>query len=576
MFITNEVLHGCTYQAFERLIARLLIHQGYKGVRVVGGSGDRGADILAVNKLGKRCLVQAKRWKSRVGRRELERTVEAGRHYGAEITIVVGLSGFAGDAQAYRLAIMGQGHNMTLWTGGDLIDQCQRLKAEAVARPPLGDYQRRAIEAVSNMLVTGTPRKAFVVMATGLGKTFMAVEAIRRASCERRRRVLVLAHTNNLVLQLEKAFWPSLSPTDTTVVWSQHEKPDSDALNGAAFIFGSRDTVANFLRDGNELAPLDLVVIDECHHAHIASVNYSAIIKVLHAGEDHGPQLLGLTATPFLADNGADIRPHFGDNPLVTVDMVYGLRHGFLSRVDYRMFVDNINWDALTLIDGKTLSPRSINRHFFITEWDDAVVQRIREAFNEVASPRAVVFCGTIAHAAVVRDRINALGFGHAEMLHSGSFKGATMTQYDRNLALSKFEVGEIDIICTVDMFNEGIDVPDINIVVFNRVTHSRRIFVQQLGRGLRIAEGKSKTIVLDFAQDIRRYAAGLNLKGKLAKPVPGSTVTIGNEVTFRNATGEDPRAESFLRSWLDDVERIEALGDDEVGVLKFPPTLPD
>ena len=116
---------------------------------------------------------------------------------------------------------------------------------------------------------------------------------------------------------------------------------------------------------------------------------------------------------------------------------------------------------------------------------------------------------------------------------------------------------------------------PLINIVVFNRVTHSRRIFIQQLGRGLRVVAGKkTKAIVLDFAQDIRRYAAGIKLKDELSRPVPGTVVTLGHRVEFRNASGEDVRAEAFLRAWLDDVERIETAGDDEVGVLKFPPAL--
>jgi ERCC4-related helicase len=170
-----------------------------------------------------------------------------------------------------------------------------------------------------------------------------------------------------------------------------------------------------------------------------------------------------------------------------------------------------------------------------------------------------------------MRDRINARGFCRAEAIFSGRSSKNQMNTYQRNLILSDFHSGDIQAICAVDIFNEGVDVPDVNIIVFNRVTHSRRIFIQQLGRGLRISEGKSKTIVLDFVQDIRRFAAGLDLKSKLSKrPV---SVSIGNKVVFKRLGEEDERAEAFLREWLHDVETIEAAGED-AGILRFPPSL--
>jgi hypothetical protein len=134
-------------------------------------------------------------------------------------------------------------------------------------------------------------------------------------------------------------------------------------------------------------------------------------------------------------------------------------------------------------------------------------------------------------------------------------------------------------VLCVVDVFNEGIDVPDVNIIVFQRVTHSRRIFIQQLGRGLRIAPGKKKVIVLDFVSDIRRFAAGLSLKDSLddhALPPASSGIVrlqLPNRVTFRRAGGEDPQAETFLRQWLEDVAAVESAGED-TAVLKFPPPL--
>ena len=256
--------------------------------------------------------------------------------------------------------------------------------------------------------------------------------------------------------------------------------------------------------------------------------------------------------------------------------MIMGLKNGFLANVDYRMYTDNINWDALKNVQGKSFSPKQINRTLFINQWDDSVVYTLKDAWNEQVNPRAIVFCGTIEHAIIMRDKINSLGFCHAEAIYSGSSGNAyeQMSQYKRNRILSDFADGNVNVVCAVDIFNEGIDVPDVNILVFQRVTHSRRIFIQQLGRGLRISEGKDKVIVLDFVSDIRRFAAGLSLKDSVEQPNRTATrIDLPNKVTFMKVGGEDPKTESFLREWLDDVVAIED-SDEDASVLKYPPLL--
>src|SRR5207249_8213886 len=109
--------------------------------------------------------------------------------------------------------------------------------------------------------------------------------------------------------------------------------------------------------------------------------------------------------------------------------------------------------------------------------------------------------------------------FCSAAAIYSKTSTGKSMAPYERNRVLSDFHDGVVDVVCAVDIFNEGVDVPDVNIIVFQRVTHSRRIFIQQLGRGLRLAPGKDRVIVLDFVSDIRRFAAGLDLKDELGAP---------------------------------------------------------
>jgi superfamily II DNA or RNA helicase len=357
-----------------------------------------------------------------------------------------------------------------------------------------------------------------------------------------------------------------LSASQSTFVWNGYEKPN---LNGDYdFVFACVDTVFESLQKGISY-DFDAIIIDECHHA--GSSTYRKIIDFYAAGTTSGPFLLGLTATPWRADD-VDITEIFG-TPRISIDMVYGMKNGFLANVDYRMFTDNINWEALKTIDGKSFSPKQINRTLFINQWDDAVVTELQKTWSEQEHPRAIVFCGTIEHAVTMRNKINSLGFCSAAAVFSGT-KDSIEEQpfFERNRIMCDFADGKINVICTVDVFNEGIDVPDVNIIVFQRVTHSRRIFIQQLGRGLRISEGKEKVIVLDFVSDIRRFAAGIDLKDKLIDKL-SSRVDIPNKVTFNKVGGEDPTTESFLREWLDDVASIEDASDD-ASILKFPPKI--
>ena len=265
----------------------------------------------------------------------------------------------------------------------------------------------------------------------------------------------------------------------------------------------------------------------------------------------------------------------FGE-PTATLDLVEGMKKGYLVNVDYRMHTDNIDWRGLSRLHGGEFTPSQINRTLFITEWNDAVVNELRSTWKEVKNPRAIVFCGTIAHAIRMRDSINALGFCFAQAIYSTSPDAPTLRNADRQKIIADFQTHQCDVICAVDILNEGIDVPDVNILVFQRVTHSRRIFVQQLGRGLRISPNKDKVVVLDFVSDIRRLAAGFELQHSLA---PGqrksgyTEMSIGNKVTFIKAGVEDRQAQNFLENWITDINQA-ADADDNTAILRFPPDI--
>ncbi|MFI2279728.1 DEAD/DEAH box helicase family protein [Nocardia beijingensis] len=573
--VTDLGLSGTGWQAFERTVYRLLAARGYEAVQLAGASGDGGADVIGTLG-GKRWLFQVKRWRTPVGPEVVAEVVGACRRYEADVPVIVSLNGFTPSVRAQQVQLIDSGIPLQLWDRRVLLKQAALVPDESLSqrmpeRYQLRSYQLQAVNSIMGEFLNGS-RSALVVLATGLGKTLVAAEFYRRFGALRPdAQVLVLAHRNELVYQLERAFWPLLPGSVATGVWNGYERPDAELLADLNIVFACVDSVAAAVSSGRSLPAFNLVIVDECHH--LGTAAYDVVLSELSAG-DGGAFLVGMTATPWRPD-GKSLGAWF-DFPVVDIDMVRGLREGYLANVDYRMYTDNIDWDALASGLSQTapvLTPRGINRTLFIDEWDDAVIDRLAEVWQEQASPRAIVFCGTIDHAERMASRINALRFTTAEVIASRTTDGLSVGAATRSRILWDFSDGRIGVLCAVDVLNEGVDVPDVNIVVFQRVTHSRRIFVQQLGRGLRLAPGKDRVIVLDFVSDIRRFAAGLDLQDSL-KSSPGDRkprVRIGNKVSFMRANGEDQQGAQFLREWLGDLRAVEDAGED-IQILRYPP----
>lgn len=570
-------LAGSGWQAFERTVERLLIAKGYDGVQRVGASGDGGADVVGTFN-GRRWLFQVKRWRTAVGPAVVDETVDACRRYQADIPVIVSLSGFEPSVHRQQRELAANGIQLQLWDKRVLIRQAGLIEPSPLSqrkqeRFQMRPYQDQAVDRIMSELVSGT-RSALVVLATGLGKTFVAAEFYRRFSSLRPgAKALVLAHRNELVYQLERSFWPMLPVTAATGVWNGHERPGKEALEDLDVVFACVDSVATHVENGRELPDFKLVVVDECHH--LGTSTYDTVLNELSAGNG-GAFLVGMTATPWRPD-GKSLRQWF-DYPVVDIDLVRGLKEGYLANVDYRMYTDNIDWDVFIhgmAKSGVVLTPRGINRTIFIEEWDDAVVERLADVWGEVHQPRAVVFCGTIDHAERMSARINSLGFTRSDVIASRTSDGRSVDAPTRSRILWDFADGRTNVLCTVDVLNEGVDLPDVNIVVFQRVTHSRRIFVQQLGRGLRLAPGKERVVVLDFVSDIRRFAAGLDLQNHLTGDRSGYNprVRLGNKVTFMRSGNVDEQGARFLREWLGDLKAVQDAGED-VHVLRYPPDL--
>ena len=239
-FVEKLGVKDCSWQAFERMLSRLLTCDGYENVRLVGGSGDHGADVIA-SKYHKRWLVQAKQWKKPVGINVLNETLKAVKDYHADIPVIAASNGFESDMKQQQIILQSQNIPLQLWDETVLLQRASKLsKGQTTNKKKPREYQENAIVNIVQPFFDEHINKALIVLATGLGKTFVAAEAMRRICAIKPVRVLVLAHTNALVYQLEKSFWPFLTPEQSTFVWNGYERPDM--TRGYDFVFACIDT----------------------------------------------------------------------------------------------------------------------------------------------------------------------------------------------------------------------------------------------------------------------------------------------------------------------------------------------
>lgn len=554
-FLGVERLHFGPWQALERTLQRFLIHAGFSDCRLVGGPGDKGADVLGTrdNRLW---VVQAKfrRDSIAIDESSVEDAIRAINSYSADEAVVAANQPF--HPSAYALAKKfsdNTGVRIWLWPYQILLKWGEKLAEYPMSRIPLRSYQEEALDLIDLARSQGR-RKGLVIMATGLGKTRVAGEVILRELLNLRGpEVLVLAHTVPLVHQLEAAMWEVLPKDVSTHIWAGGEYP---AYAGGV-TFATMQSMIEAAKRENLKERFSLVVVDEAHHA--PADGYRQLLELLQPNF-----LLGLTATPWRLDERL-LSDMFGP-AVFTMSIVEGMQQGYLAGVDYRMLVDNVDWDEIPRFSQQRLTISELNRKLFLPERDESIVAKLVEHIDSIKGPRCLIFCRTIEHATAIYHLLRAAG-KPCRVIHSD------LDEMERTKILREFRAGQNPTLISVDMLNEGIDVPDVNLVAFLRVTHSRRIFVQQLGRGLRISEGKSTVRVLDFVADIRRIAAGLRLNKEAleftcrAEKKEFIRFHDGRIVHFSN-----DKALSFFQEYLQDVAKVEDLHDD--ARLRFPPPL--
>ena len=545
-FLDSRRLLRGPWQAFERDVARLLVSNGFDDVRVVGGTGDRGADVLGVKK-GQLWVIQCKYTSGGYPPPSaVDEVGEAARFYGADRIIVASSRpsgpGTRDAIQRWRAL----GMKIETLQPAALLDIAARTPEYPPSRRDLRDYQEEAVvNFVAALRETG---RSQVVLATGLGKTVVLAEALAqlfRDDAVPYGRALVLAGTRELVDQLQRAFWDQIPKWIATHRLIGGETPS----HWDGITFATIQSVASRI---DELPDFGVVFIDEAHH--VGSATFRRVTDRLSDA-----MIGGVTATPWRGDR-YDI-DHLLGPPVIRIGIAEGLWRGFLCEADYRMLADNLDWELVRSRSRNSYSISQLNRLLLLPTRDEEAAKSVRGIFDGEQRRAAITFCSSITHAKSFAATLRLFGF------RAQSITG-DMDARERDQTMASFRKGTLDIVTTRDLFNEGVDVPDVDMIVFMRVTHSRRIFVQQLGRGLRVTPRKDKVVVLDFVSDLRRIAEVIELEKASRGDI--ERLRIPGIIQFR-----DEGTGCFMLDWMrDQADLFTREGDPrlELPAFDFPP----
>lgn len=350
----------------------------------------------------------------------------------------------------------------------------QRGKAIDGSSLTLKEHQKQALDALARMR-ENHETIALLYHATGTGKTVTAVSDAMRFG----KRTLLLAHTHELVEQAVQTFTELWTDVSIGRFADSIKQPD------AHVVCGSIQSVALHL-DMFRDTDFGYLIIDEAHHA--SADTYQKVLAYFK------PEFtLGLTATPERADD-KDIIDIF-KNTAHRLDIQTAVEIGELVPVRCIRIHTNIDLTKVRF-NSVQYNIRDLESKIFVPERNQLIVDTFLEY---VSTKRTVIFCANVKHAeqiaAMIRER------GVPAQAVSGTMKASERREY-----LAKFQKGEIMALCACDLLNEGWDCPETEVLFMARPTMSKVLYTQQLGRGMRLAEGKDCLLVFDFVDNASQY----------------------------------------------------------------------
>lgn len=377
-------------------------------------------------------------------------------------------------------------------------------------------YQQEILDRLeAERTVRGYTRN-LVVAATGTGKTVISAldyRRFRKKNPDRPCRLLFVAHREEILKQSLYTFRAVLKDANFGELLVGSYRPERiDYLFLSIQTFNAQDFSSKTAPDF-----YDYLIVDEFHHA--AAPTYQKLLDY------YQPKLLlGLTATPERMD-GKSILPYFSNRIAAEIRLPEAIDRKLLCPFQYFGVTDTVNLNSLKWSAGGYDRSQLSNLYTFsgavANRRADLVVSALLKYVTDIDQVKGLGFCVSIEHGEFMCRHFNKHGI-------PSMFLSGKSSEEERNAAKGRLVRGEVRFLFAVDIYNEGVDIPEVNTVLFLRPTESLTVFLQQLGRGLRLAEDKECLTVLDFiGQAHKRY----NFAEKFAALLSNATRGVAREI---------------------------------------------
>ena len=405
------------------------------------------------------------------------------------------------------------------------------------------EIQLEALEALNDARDKGQ-KKGVVLFATGVGKTYLSAFDSKQTDSER---ILFVVHVKEILRQSLVSFEDVLFERKDDMGFYHGSIKDSNKK----ILFASIQTIGN----DNHMSQFDpeyfdYIVVDETHH--VAAPSYAKMFEYFKPKKF----FLGLTATPERMDK-KEIMSFFDNNLVYEIDQKTAIDKALLVPYKYFGFKDNVDYTDIRW-SGFKYSVQDLNKALMIERRDRAILEK----FNEYSKDRKTIgFCVSIEHAEYMARLFNDNGITSIA-IHSKVNDDENAVDFSKDVTdrMDAFKRGDYQVAFVVDMFNEGIDVKDVNSLLFLRPTESKTIFIQQMGRGLRLSPEtkKNDVIILDF---IGNYKTAMRILGGLG-------LSGGSLRDFEPKEGGSDRENKLLYRYDNNGSQV-VFQDDVIDVLK-------